>query len=80
MIIYLSEFLTTMANKAKEEGKNGPETPNFWKRMAKVVQVLGNLNKNLFALFAFAVKKFCGSSLGLHAVGLQASHEVEAGL
>jgi hypothetical protein len=31
--------------------------------MAKVVQVLGNLNKNLFALFAFAVKKFRGSSL-----------------
>jgi hypothetical protein len=62
MIIYLSEFLTTMT---KKEGKNGPKTPNFRERMAKVVQVFGNLNKNLFAIFAFAVKKFCGSSLAL---------------
>jgi hypothetical protein len=71
MIIYLSEFLTTKAKMANKEGKNGSETPNFQERMAKVVQVFGNLNKNLFTLFSLidrvavflAVKKFCGSSL-----------------
>jgi hypothetical protein len=30
--------------KAKKEGKNEPETPNFQERMAKVVQVLDKLN------------------------------------
>jgi hypothetical protein len=41
-----------MAKMANKEGKNGPETPNFRERIAKVVQVLGNLNENLFALFS----------------------------
>jgi hypothetical protein len=37
--------------------------PNFQERMAKVVQVLSNLNENFFDFFDFAVKKFRGSSL-----------------
>ncbi|MDR1319199.1 MAG: hypothetical protein LBJ90_06195 [Treponema sp.] len=47
----------------KKEGKKMPEVPNFRERMAKIVQVLSNLNENLFDFFAFAVKKFRGSSL-----------------
>jgi hypothetical protein len=42
-----------------------PEAPNFQERMATVVQVLSNLDENLFDLFDFEVKKFCGSSLVL---------------
>jgi hypothetical protein len=32
--------------------------------MAKTAQVLSSLNENFFDFFDFAVKKFCGSSLG----------------
>jgi hypothetical protein len=39
------------------------KVPNFQKRMAKVAQVLSNLDENFFDFFDFAVKKFRGSSL-----------------
>jgi hypothetical protein len=41
------------------------EAPNFPERMTKTAQVLNSLNENFFDFFDFAVKKFCGSRIGL---------------
>jgi hypothetical protein len=54
----LLRFANSAAIPCAEEAANFPE------RMAKTAQVLSSLNENFFDFFDFAVKKFCGSSVG----------------